>query len=215
MYKRQRSLSPKITSLVDCFDEMEASFAVVTETWLSDGKGLQEDIEHFEAGAGLGMLTRNRPANYRGVSHGGVALIYHLNRCSFKEVKLSNPGNFEVLATVGNFSGYSRKVVVLACYLPLNLKADQAAGALDFIRGAVVEMKRKFQDPYVVVSGDFNQWKVDETLEDFPDLSETDVGPTRGNRLIDRSFSNFARSVRECGTLPPLEADCAEEGAPQ
>ena len=51
---------------------------------------------------------------------------------------------------------------------------------MSFIRGAVTEMKRKFDDPYIVVSGDFNQWPTDEALEDFPDVSEVDVGPTRG-----------------------------------
>ena len=89
-----RSLSPKINSLIDCFDEMDAAFGVVTETWLSDGTGLSEDIEDYEAGAGMGMLTRNRERGARGVSHGGVALIYHLNKCAFKEVSLQNPENF-------------------------------------------------------------------------------------------------------------------------
>ena len=63
-----RSLSPKIHSLIDCIEEMEAAFAVITETWLSDGEGLAEDIEGLELGAGLGMLALNRDRNHRGVS---------------------------------------------------------------------------------------------------------------------------------------------------
>ena len=55
-----RSLGPKINSLIDCFEEMEVAFGVITETWLAGGAGLQEDVEHFEAGAGIGLLTRSR-----------------------------------------------------------------------------------------------------------------------------------------------------------
>ena len=167
----------------------------------------------FEVGAGLGMLTRNRERDHRGVSYGGVAIVNHLNKCTFKVVELSNPENFEVLAASGRFTGYSREVVVLACYLPPNLTPERASGCLQYVRGAVTEIKRKFTDPYIIVSGDFNQWKVNETLEDFPDLTEVMVGPTRGSRSIDHTFANLARSVTGSGTLPPLETD-GQEGAP-
>ena len=41
-------------------------------------------------------------------------------------------------------------------------------------------------------------------VEDFQDMSEVMVGPTRGNHSIDHFFCNVARSVSESGTLPPL-----------
>ena len=192
---------------------MDLAFGIVTETWLSDGVELEEDLEDFEVGAGLGMLTRNRERDHRGVSYGGVAIVNHLNKCTFKAVELSNPENYEVLAAAGRFVGYSRDVVVLACYLPPNLAPERAAGCLQYIRGAVTEIKRRCDDPYIIVSGDFNQWKVNETLEDFPDLTEVMVGPTRGSRSIDRTFTNLVRSVTGFGTLPPLEVD-DHEGAP-
>ena len=40
-----RSLSPKMNSLLDCFEEMDAAFAVVTKTWFSDGRGLVKDAK--------------------------------------------------------------------------------------------------------------------------------------------------------------------------
>ena len=110
---------------------MEAAFGVVTETWLSDGEGLAEDLEDFEAGAGMGMCTRNRKRNHRGISYGGVALVYHLSKCSFKAVSLENPEDHEVLAAAGKFVGYSRSVVVLACYIPPNVTPERAASCLD------------------------------------------------------------------------------------
>lgn len=58
-----RSLCPKIESLIDCFDEMKATIGVVTETWLSDGDSLQEDIQDLSSGAGLGLICLNRQPN--------------------------------------------------------------------------------------------------------------------------------------------------------
>ena len=40
-----RSLCLKINSLVDCFEELDAAIGIITETWMSDGRGLDEDIE--------------------------------------------------------------------------------------------------------------------------------------------------------------------------
>ena len=60
--------------------------------------------------------------------------------------------------------------------------------------------------------GDFNQWDVPSALEDFLDMAEADVGPTRGNNSIDKIFTNFPRSLVESGSLPPPETDGGEEG---
>ena len=38
-----RSLCPKVNSLITCFEELEASLAIVTETWLTDGERLSDD----------------------------------------------------------------------------------------------------------------------------------------------------------------------------
>ena len=61
-----RSLCPKMDSLIDNIKELEAHIGIVTETWLSDGCGLEEDIMNFREGTGYNMLTLNRPPNNRG-----------------------------------------------------------------------------------------------------------------------------------------------------
>ena len=76
-------------------------------------------------------------------------------------------------------------------------------------RNALVSVCLSFS----LVAGDFNQWKVEDALEDFPDLREVDVGPTRKDRTIDRIFTNFGRSITECGTVPPLEPEPGHQGA--
>ena len=113
-----RSLCPKINSLIDCFEELGVTVGVVTETWLSDGEGLEDDVQDLAHGAGLGMMYRNRPTNDRGYSHGGVAILYQTSACDFKKLDFPNPESFEVLVGVGSLPGHSRKIIFVACYLP-------------------------------------------------------------------------------------------------
>ena len=113
-----RSLCPKIDSLVDCFDELEVDIAVVTETWLKDGPELVHDLAELEQAAGIGAFTRNRAPNESGVAHGGVAVFFRKKLGNFKEIEISNPDNFEVLPVIGTISGTSRKIIVVAVYIP-------------------------------------------------------------------------------------------------
>ena len=58
-----RSICPKINSLVECLDKVDAIFGIVTETWLSDDRELQDKLDDLSCGAGLGLITKNRPMN--------------------------------------------------------------------------------------------------------------------------------------------------------
>ena len=93
-----RSLCPKISSLIDCMSETDTRLAIITETWLQDGPQLEQDVVDLSAGAGLGMITKNRtlPAA-NGVTYGGVAVIWQEGQCSLREMKIKNPENYEVL----------------------------------------------------------------------------------------------------------------------
>ena len=90
-----RSLCPKVNSLVDCYEEMNIACGMVTETWLTDGEGLEEDVEDVMLGAGMGFHCLNRLANLRGCSHRGVAVLYREGQVSL------TPGEYEVLVTAG------------------------------------------------------------------------------------------------------------------
>ena len=76
-----------------------------------------------------------------------------------------------------------------------------------YISDLVAEAKRALGDVLVVVSGDFNQWRLDDLLEEHPDLKEVDHGPTCQGRSIDRTFLNFPRAVTDSGTSTPLETE--------
>ena len=82
-------------------------------------------------------------------------------------------------------------------YLPPGYSRTRGGEALDFIEGTVIELKRKYKDPYVVLAGDFNQWRIQDNLADFHNIKEVEVGCTHGRKAIDRLFVNFSRSVTE------------------
>ena len=204
-----RSLCPKIHSLIETIEEIGAAFALVTETWLSDGKTLEEDKQDLFLGAGLSLICKNRRADSRGQSYGGVGLVYKEDLCNFKELELDNPGNHEVLTAVGSIRGLSRKIALVGCYVPPNYNVARAKACLEYIEETVIEMKRRLKDPIIIVTGDFNHWDVEAALQEFRDLTEVASGPTRGSRTIDRTFSNID-NFSAMGTLAPLYASANE-----
>ena len=207
-----RSLCPKIHSFIDCFEEMDAMIAVVTETWLADGESLEGDLVDLAAGTGIGMMCRNRTPNLRGTAHGGVAVAYRKSACTTNELQFDNPEGFEVMCTLTSIPGYVRKLVTIACYLPPSMIVPRGRACLQYIEDIVIEVKRKYRDPFVVVTGDFNQWEIGEALHDFPDIHEANVGPTRKDKCIDRLFTNFDQAQRDAGTVPPLGVEPGSQG---
>ena len=158
---------------------MEASLAVCTETWFRDSQDLDDDIDDLLHGAGIGMLVLNRGVGDRGVAHGGVAVAYRAATMTTKSVTmLQNPEKYEILTTVSTIAGHSKKLVTIAAYIPPGYPVARGRGCLSFISDLVIEAKRRYREPYLAISGDFNQWDVGQALEDFLDISEVDVGPT-------------------------------------
>lgn len=83
----------------------------------------------------------------------------------------------------------------------------RASGMVVYLSDLLAEAKRTLGDILVVARGDFNQWPVQDLLDEHPDLFEVDHGPTRLGRKIDRTSVNFHRSDRSIGTSMPLETE--------
>ena len=113
-----RSLTPKLTSFIDCMGELDASIAVITETWLADGPTLAGDLDDLLQGKGIGMITKNRKPSSNGVAHGGVAIAFRASTVRLQEIKVSNPESYEVIVAAGSIAGQPRKLIVIAAYLP-------------------------------------------------------------------------------------------------
>ena len=206
-----RSLKPKTESLLDCINELDSDFALLTDTWLHDEQveKLQQDLS---LGSGLGLLALNRKPGNNGVSYGGVAIAWRETVGKLTQITVKNRDDYEVLAAAVSLKGHSRKLVLVVCYVLPGYSRERGRGAMDYVESVVIELKRRFQDPFVLIGGDFNHWKIDAALENFADIKEIDVGPTRGRRSIDRLFTNMSRSVTESGTVTPLETEDDEEG---
>ena len=211
MNTNTRSLAPKVRSLYDCFAEMNVDFAVLTETWYQSNRQLPDPLAEYSAHFSLEAIVRNRNtvAN-NGRSYGGVAFAYRKARASFKNFPLVNPEDFEVLATVGKVTRIKGMFFVLSAYAPPNLPAPRAKALIEYISDVVGEAKRTLENCTIVMAGDFNQWPIEELIQEHPDLTEVQHGPTRGDRAIDRSLVNFGRAISESGSLPPLETETGE-----
>jgi len=205
MNTNARSLCPKVSSLIDNLANLNCHLGVVTETWLADGETLQADLQDLQDGTGYSMLTLNRPANARGVSHGGVAVVTRDSRVSAKKFKFHNPHGYELLAVTSKITGQYRRLFTLACYLPPNMKADASKDCMQLIVDVIHEAKRKLDQPLILVAGDFNQFKVERYLAEHVDLGEISAGPTRGSKTIDRMFTNFKE--HESGVVAALQSD--------
>ena len=92
-----------------------------------------------------------------------------------------------------------------ATYHPTSTQA-RATACLGYVEQLVIEMKYRLKDPYIIVSGDFNQRQLEVTLEENRDLKDTRAGPTRGDQFIDRTFSNMY-NITDKGVLNPLQTD--------
>ena len=125
---------------------------------------------------------------------------------NFKRYHLTNPNDFEIMAVSGSLRRVERKVFVLAAYIPPNYPVVKAKQCMKDIYNAIMDIKVRHSDPYIILAGDFNQFEMGKALEDFVDIWEVVSGPTRGDRTIDRVFSNLPPSpVTVSKILPPLE----------
>ena len=96
-------------------------------------------------------------------------------------------------------------MLVVSCYIPPRYNGSRVKDCVDYITDTVLEIKRKYRDPYIIVAGNFNQWDIAGALADYHDFSEVNVGPTQGDRSTDCIFVTFGESVITHGSLPPLE----------
>ena len=57
--------------------ETGAKIAIITESWLRDGKDLEDDVQDLALGAGLQLESLNRRPAENGVCYGGVAVVWN------------------------------------------------------------------------------------------------------------------------------------------
>lgn len=132
---------------------------------------MELEAENLLLGSGLVVHTKNRPPGNAGFSHGGVAIVTRDATTKFDILDFPNPLNFEVLPLVGKIAGVDRPLALICVYIPPNYDVPRGKACIDFVCDLVQHIKRKAGNSLICVSGDFNQWKIEEALVDFPEMT--------------------------------------------
>ena len=214
-----RSLTNKIDSMVQNFNELGVSFGLVTESWLSTGEKLKHELDNLENGNGLGMIVRNRD---RAISHnvtrydkskrtrgGGVVIAYRKAEANFKEVPI--PGNrFEAVAALGNFNGTKRKVLAISVYVPPKMLAKSYSTLTECVTNLIATIKTKESNPAIIIGGDFNKRDPTPITDPFPDLRVITTEATRKNETLDLVITNLHENV-DAQVCAPLRSSAGVE----
>ena len=88
---------------------------------------------------------------------------------------------YEVLAAIGKLPNNTRKLVVITAYIPPATKAKTWLDISEFLISNIHRLKADMNDPYVVLTGDFNKRPVTDILTAVPDLKNNPSTPKQGN----------------------------------
>ena len=201
-----RSLKNKLKSLNRTMNELGSDVTVVTETWFkSNDQSINCLLEDFKNKNGYGFLRKDRQSDKRG---GGLAVCFNSARVQFCKAKIP-PTKHEVFATIGRRVGQRRKVVVLAIYVPPWYNADQNRSLFKYTNDAILAIKSKYENPYIIVAGDFNRRDFRLATNEHTEIKAVTTGPTRGAAVLDVIGSNMNDNVIDCGVTAAI---ASEEG---
>ena len=72
--------------------------------------------------------------------------------------------------------------------------------------------KSKYVDPVIIMAGDWNRADTNIALEDFPSIVQIMSAPTRGDELLDITFTNVPSAVTLVEVCMPLVPDAGGPG---
>ena len=107
---------------------------------------------------------------------------------------------------MGSCSLTKRKIAAISIYLP---KADEVKRILEAVVGTIDRVKIKYDDPILLVGGDFNNKNMSPVMNALPELKPLNAGATRGDTMLDEIYCNIDRSIVQKEILHPL---CKEDG---
>lgn len=199
-----RSLAPKMPCFIENFKELDVSFAVISESWLKEGKDLSKDLVDLECGEGLKVIHKSRKSRRGRNVGGGIAIVYQKSRISLTERKIPGCGRNELVCAVGRTPEYRRKIVVYGIYVTLRLNAAQTESILQLLVTDIDKINQEISDPIIYLGGDFNHASINKITDEFPDLTIQQTAATRGDSTIDYVATNITEFITLTELLPPL-----------
>ena len=142
--KRKNLLTSSLLKWID--------YAIITESWLRDGRDLEDDEQDLELGENIKLIHRNRKTKRGRTAGGGVLIAYDTNRMRLKE-KTIRRGQAKIVCATGKKTGLSRQILVFSVYLPPKLSVSKAKETLDFLSEAVGRAKEEMEDPIIIIGG--------------------------------------------------------------
>ena len=170
-----RSLDRKLKSLIDLFDNANLTVTIITETWLKENDNYNRIKEELLLGNDIDLISCNRTGNKRG---GGVSIAFKRGLIKLEENKFGKDG-FELVSAFGRFYKEKRIVVFYGVYLPPSLSKGKADRALEIINDNISLIKAKYESPVIYIAGDFNQFDINKSFDDHPDIEICPSPPTR------------------------------------
>ena len=198
-----RSLRNKLTSLNKILNEMTADVCLITETWLRNEQGINDVIEDFKNKSGYDFLRKDRISDRRG---GGTAICFNSDRIHLSKAKIP-PSKHEVMAAIGRRAGQRRKIAFVCVYVPPWYNAQQNASLYGYVNDVILALKNKYENPMLVLGGDFNRRDHRQMVRDFPEMKAISTEATREGAVLDILLTNFNDLIVDKGTAMPIEND--------
>ena len=166
-----RSLTPKIKSVSENFDEREWAFAIATETWFVDGDPFEETKRDLKNGCGIDSICANRNATRGRNSGGGAAILFKRSKVSLKQYPIKRSG-CEIVATKVWFSDCRRPTFIIGIYMPPGMIKSMLDKYVATLSDSITKIKLEEKNPISIIGGDFNRYDVTAALADHLDITE-------------------------------------------
>ena len=178
---------PKLDSLIETVEELDADVCFVTETWLTNSSRIEQRFTDLRDKLGYGFIRRDRPGERPA---GGVGILFKESRIQMMRIKVP-PSEYEIVAAIGRRTGQRRKVLAIAMYIPPWYDAAKNAGCLEHANQVLRSLRNKYVDPYVMIGGDMNRREIKKAVSGYPDMKPVITDPTRGRHVLDIIMTNM------------------------
>ena len=201
-----RSLWKKMEDLYVHINELNLHFAVITETWFTEGRDYENLVAEAKGRKGYGMISRSRKRRGRANIGGGVTIVFDRKKIDLREYKVKR-ADHEIVCATGKLRHNSRKIFVLAAYFSTRLRAAGLSEGAELLADAILKIKTEHTDPYIIICGDFNKVAMTDVTRDYPDMSTLPTGPTRGTSTLDVTSVNFSNELDHTKNTSALRTD--------
>lgn len=111
-----RSLWLKVRSLLDCFDEIELSFMIISQTWFYQCEALDKLMQRLESGENISFLNRTRRKKGNQNPGGGISIAFNKNGITLSEYRIKRSGH-EIICARGKLLHNSQPIFIIAAYV--------------------------------------------------------------------------------------------------